>query len=129
MDDGDIMCHPILVPPYLQEFGVFSVNVGAERHPQKTEVIYHVNDLGAALLEFWGTLMETAQMGMERLHKNVLQWLNAGGVQFVEDLGLVKTLGGGHFSQQEAACGPECLFRLLVVRAEHPRGVCACWRE
>ena len=47
-DDGDIMCHPILMPSFLQEFGVANVKVGAERNPKKTEVIYHVNDLGAA---------------------------------------------------------------------------------
>ena len=54
-----------------------------------------------------GQEMGTAQVGTERLHKNTLQQLIAGGVQFVEDLGLVKTLRGGHFSQHEAACGAE----------------------
>ena len=44
MDDGDIMCHPILVLP----FDVANARVGAERNPLKTEVIYHVNDLDAA---------------------------------------------------------------------------------
>ena len=48
MDDGDILCHPILVPSYLQEFDVGNAKVGAEPNPQKTEVIYHVNDLDAA---------------------------------------------------------------------------------
>ena len=47
MDDGDIMCHPILVPSYLQEF-----NDAAERNPEKTEVICYVNDLDAAPLEW-----------------------------------------------------------------------------
>ena len=51
-DDGGIMCHPILVPPFLQEFGVANAKVGAERNPQKTQVIYHVNDLDAAPLEW-----------------------------------------------------------------------------
>ena len=51
MDDGDILCHPLLVPTYLLEFDVANAKVGAERNPQKTEVIYHVNDLGAAPLE------------------------------------------------------------------------------
>ena len=48
MDDGDTMCHPILVLPFLQEFDVANVRVGAERNPLKTEVIYYVNDLDAA---------------------------------------------------------------------------------
>ena len=48
MDDGDIMCHPILVPSYLQEFDDANAKIGAERNPQKTEVIYCVDDLGAA---------------------------------------------------------------------------------
>ena len=48
MDDGDIMCHPILVPSYLREFDVANAKVEAERNPLKTEVIYCVNDLDAA---------------------------------------------------------------------------------
>ena len=39
MDDEDIMCHPILVLPFLQDFDVVNVRVGAERNPLKTEVI------------------------------------------------------------------------------------------
>ena len=31
MDDGDIMCHPILVPSNLQEFDVADAKVGVER--------------------------------------------------------------------------------------------------
>ena len=52
MDDGDIMCHPILVLPFLQDFDVANAKVGAERNPLKTEVIYCVNDLVAAPLEW-----------------------------------------------------------------------------
>ena len=48
MDDGDIMCHPVLVLPFLQDFDVANARVGAERNPLKTEVIYHVNDLDAS---------------------------------------------------------------------------------
>ena len=48
VDDGGILCHPILVPSYLQQFDVANAKVGAERKPLKTEVIYYVNDLGAA---------------------------------------------------------------------------------
>ena len=40
MDDGDIMCHPVLVPSYLK--------VASERDPPKKEVIFHVKDLNAA---------------------------------------------------------------------------------
>ena len=49
MDDGDILCHPILVP---QEFDIANATVGAERNPQKTEVVYNVNDLDSAPSEW-----------------------------------------------------------------------------
>ena len=42
------MCHPVLVPSFLQEFDVANARVGTERNPQKTEVTYYVNDLEAA---------------------------------------------------------------------------------
>ena len=45
---GDIMCHPTLVLPFLQDFDVANAGVGAERNPLKTEVIYNVNALDAA---------------------------------------------------------------------------------
>ena len=48
VDDGDILCHPILVPSYLQEFDDANDKIGAERNPLKTDVIYHVADLAAA---------------------------------------------------------------------------------
>ena len=35
MDDGDIMCHPIPVLPFLQDFDVANARVGAERDPLK----------------------------------------------------------------------------------------------
>ena len=41
MDEGDIMSYPVPVPPYLPK-------VGAERTPQKTEVIHNLDDLDAA---------------------------------------------------------------------------------
>ena len=47
-DDGDIVCHPILVLPFLQDFDVANAGVRAERNPLKTQVIYCVNDLHAA---------------------------------------------------------------------------------
>ena len=47
MDDGDIMCHPILVLPFLQDFDVANARVGVERNPLKTEVIDYMNDLDA----------------------------------------------------------------------------------
>ena len=34
MDDGDILCHPIMVPSHLQEFDIANAKVGAERNPQ-----------------------------------------------------------------------------------------------
>ena len=48
MDDGDIMCHPILVLLFLQDFDVANARVGAERNPLKTEAIYFVDDLDAS---------------------------------------------------------------------------------
>ena len=48
MDDGDIVCHPILVLLFLLDLDVANARVGAERNPLKTEVIYNVNDLDAA---------------------------------------------------------------------------------
>ena len=52
MDDGDTMSHPILVPSCLQEIDDANAKVGAERNPQKTQVIYYVSDLEAAPLEW-----------------------------------------------------------------------------
>ena len=48
VDDGDIMCHPILVPSFLQEFDVGNAKVGAARKPQKAEV----RELDATPLEW-----------------------------------------------------------------------------
>ena len=48
IEDGDIHSHPILVPSYLHEIDDANDKVGAERHPQKTEIIYCVADLDAA---------------------------------------------------------------------------------
>ena len=51
LDDRDILCHPLLFLPFLQAFDAATGNMGAERNPQKTDVIYYVGDLDAALLE------------------------------------------------------------------------------
>ena len=48
MDEGDVVCHPILVLPFLQDFDVANARVGAERNPLKAEVVCYVNDLDAA---------------------------------------------------------------------------------
>ena len=50
MDDGDSMCRPILVPSFLQELDVANAKVEEEQN-QKAEVIFHGNDVDAALLE------------------------------------------------------------------------------
>ena len=52
VDDGDILCHLILVPFCVQDFDDANDNIGAERNPQKTEIIYHVADLDAAPLQW-----------------------------------------------------------------------------
>ena len=49
--DGDNLCHPMLVPSYLQAFDAASDKFGAERNTQKTEVVYYLPNLEAALLE------------------------------------------------------------------------------
>ena len=45
MDDGDIMCHSVLVSSNLHEIDDANAKVGAAQNPQKTEVIYYVGDL------------------------------------------------------------------------------------
>ena len=52
MDDVDIPLHPILFPSFQHEFDVANTKVRPERNPQKTEVIYNVNELDAAPLEW-----------------------------------------------------------------------------
>ena len=47
-DNGDILCHPILVLPCLQSFDTANAQMLAERNTQKTEVIYYVSDLDIA---------------------------------------------------------------------------------
>ena len=48
VDDGDIMCHPILVLLFLQDVDVANDRVGAERNPRKRKSFTTVNDLDAA---------------------------------------------------------------------------------
>ena len=43
MGDGDILCHPVLVPSYLHVFDA-SAKVGVKRNPQKMEVTHYVDD-------------------------------------------------------------------------------------
>ena len=43
LDDGDILCHPQLVVPYLQAFDEANAQIGAVRNPQKTEVLYYTS--------------------------------------------------------------------------------------
>ena len=45
MDDGDIVCHPLLVLPFCRTSTLPTPE--SERNP-RTEVIYYVNDLDAA---------------------------------------------------------------------------------
>ena len=52
------------------------------------------------------------KMGMERVYGTACQQINAGGVRFVEDLGMARTPRGRHFSQHDAACGAEHLVLL-----------------
>ena len=48
MDDGDIMCHLILVPSHLQEIDDANAKVGAERTPRKIQVICNLPNLYVA---------------------------------------------------------------------------------
>ena len=52
MDDGDMMCHPIPVPSYLQEFDDANAKVGAERNPLRAEVINYLPNVDAAPSEW-----------------------------------------------------------------------------
>ena len=48
LDDGDILCHPVLASPYLQAFDMANVRTDAERNQQKADVVYYVSDLDTA---------------------------------------------------------------------------------
>jgi hypothetical protein len=41
LDDGDILCHPLLVLPFLDAFDEANAKIGAERNILKTEVLYY----------------------------------------------------------------------------------------
>ena len=51
IDDGDILCHPLLILPYLQAFDAADAPNWCQANPQKTEVIY-VGDFDTAPLEW-----------------------------------------------------------------------------
>ena len=68
-------------------------------------------------------------METERKRNNVLQQCNCVRVQFVEDLGLVRSHFGAVTSpSMKLPHGAERPFRMLVARADHSRSVCARWR-
>ena len=48
IDDGDTPRHPTLVLSYQQAFDTADTKIGAEREPQKTEIICYVGDVDAA---------------------------------------------------------------------------------
>ena len=77
LDGGDILCHPILVLPYLQAFDTANDEIGAERNPQKPEVIHYVTDLEAAPVEWQindlGPLASVSSAAREISHSE-LQW-------------------------------------------------------
>ena len=43
LDDGDVLCHPRLVPEYLRHFDEANPQVGGDRNRVKTEVIYYAD--------------------------------------------------------------------------------------
>ena len=56
LDDGDVLCDPRLVLPYLTAFDAANVKVGAERNLKKTEVVYFASEAELALHgEEWDT--------------------------------------------------------------------------
>ena len=63
--------------------------------------------------------MGTEQGRWSENTKNAVQQVDAGGVQFVEDFGLVMIPRRRHISQHEAACGAifECLWCAQTTRA------------
>ena len=91
LDDGDIICHPLLVLPYLQAFDTANAEIGAERNPQKTEVIHYVKDLDAAHLEWRVNDVRPSAFVSTTAHGNVTLGVAVGPRQFVADQLLVKT--------------------------------------
>ena len=81
MDRGDVLYHPILVPSNLQEFDIANAKVGAERNPQKTEVICYVNDLDTAPILSVGSSM------CRRWSRSQQQPLGASHSESLSDLG------------------------------------------
>ena len=100
MDGGDVLYHPILVPSNLQEFDIANAKVGAERNPQKTEVICYVNDLDAAP-------PECRILGVQKMAK--VSTATAGSI----------TLGVAVGPRQYVA--DQLLARARVIRAMHER--------
>ena len=74
LDDGDIMCHPVLVLLFLQDFDVANARVGAERNPLKTEVTYCVMDLEMVAAETW--VRAAAQQAAGNLHASKMHKVN-----------------------------------------------------
>ena len=74
LDDGDILCCPILVLPFLQAFDEANPSAGAERSCPKTEVIYYSTQ--------------------DELDTNSSQWQ----LQAVRTLATVSTVDDGSFT-------------------------------
>ena len=85
MEDGDIMCLPILVPTCLQEVYDTNAKVGAEPNPQKTEVIFYVNDLGAPIPKW--RIDDVQNMGKVSTVTagSITHGVAVGPLQFIED--------------------------------------------
>ena len=46
LDDGDILCHPVLVAPYLKAFDGVNVRVRSQRSRLEQDVIYNAAPQG-----------------------------------------------------------------------------------
>ena len=106
LDDGDILCDPRLVQPFLASFDSVNPNVGAERNVSKTEVIYF-------------TSKEELEAHAEELQLSAVQALAA--VSTADDAGL--TLGVA--TRASSAVEEQLASKTGVVQAMTERvGVC-----
>jgi hypothetical protein len=107
LDDGDVLCSPALVVPYLQAFDQANPTVGAERSCPKSEVIYYCT--------------------VDDLDNHSSEWR----LEEVRQLAAVSTADQGSVTLGIATGPDECVLEQLrqktrVVKAMHERvQVCA----
>ena len=120
---GDILCHPILVPAYSQDFDDANAKVGAERHPQKTGVIYYVNDLGAAPPEWRVDDVQNMAKVSAVTAGTITLGVGVGPRRFIADQLLAKADVSRAMHERVQLCqDPQTEFALLGARPHDPAG-------